>query len=115
MVIIGVSMPKKNNISYSQDRVINRCIFLEEKKEIREEQNNRQKTTMIMSIVYHCSKKNKDIFIPFNILNTKLLIKSIIIIIMLNISIFLLLFFIVFLLYIHIYYSRNNKISPTIT
>lgn len=63
MVIIGVSMPKKNNISYSQDRVINRCIFLEEKKEIREEQNNRQKTTMIMSIVYHCSKKNKDIFI----------------------------------------------------
>lgn len=63
MVIIGVSMPKKNNASCPQDRVINRCIFLEEKKEIREEQNNRQKTIMIMSVVYHCSKKNKDIFI----------------------------------------------------
>ena len=56
-------MPKKNNASCPQDRVINRCIFLEEKKEIREEQNNRQKTIMIMSVVYHCSKKNKDIFI----------------------------------------------------
>lgn len=63
MVIIGVSMPKKNNASYSQDRVINRCIFLEEEKEVREEQNNRQKTSMIINIVYHCSKKNKDIFI----------------------------------------------------